>query len=94
MCPELDPIKKVHAIIGGLVISEYIYNEHNEFENDLKVWKRSNDLVYILWSSGQESLDCFFWRVNNIALRMQFTRILNISIKHHPNILEKYKYRN
>ena len=29
--------------------------------------------VYILWSGGQEALDCFFLRMNFIDSRMQFT---------------------
>ena len=75
----------------------YIYSEHNEFKNHLKIWKRSRDDVYILWSGGQEALDCFFWRVNYIDPRIQFTierekeailPFLDISIKRYPNKLE------
>ena len=80
----------------------YIYSEHNEFKNHLKIWKRSRDDVYILWSGGQEALDCFFWRVNYIDPRIQFTierekeailPFLDISIKRYPNQLETKVYR-
>ena len=80
----------------------YIYSEHNEFKNHLKIWKRSRDDVYILWSGGQEALDCFFWRVNYIDPRIQFTierekeailPFLDISIKRCPNKLETKVYR-
>ena len=80
----------------------YIYSEHNEFKNHLKIWGKSRDDVYILWSGGQEELDCFFWRVNYIDSRIQFTierekeailPFLDISIKRYPNKLETKVYR-
>ena len=36
--------------------NEHIYSESNEFRDHLKIWKRSWDDVYILWSGGAEGL--------------------------------------
>ena len=53
--------------------NEYIYSDSNEFRDNIKIWKRSRDDIYILWNGGEEALDCFFWRVNYIVPRIQFT---------------------
>ena len=53
--------------------NEYIYSDSNEFRDNIKTWKRSRDDIYILWNGGEEALNCFFWRVNYIDPRIQFT---------------------
>ena len=40
--------------------SEYIYSNSNEFRDNIKIWKRSRDDIYILWNGGEEALNCFF----------------------------------
>ena len=75
---------------------EYVFNANNEFRNSIKLWKRSRDDVYILWSGGSETLDCFFWQLNCRDPRIEFTierekdgflPILDISIKRCPDKL-------
>ena len=39
---------------------EFVFNERNEFQSYLKAWKRYHDDIYIIWSGGSETLDCFF----------------------------------
>ena len=82
--------------------TEHIYSESNEFRDHLKIWKRSRDDVYILWSGGAEALDCFFWRINYLDPRIQFTMekennnilpFLDLSIKRYPDRLETKVYR-
>ena len=43
---------------------QYVFNDSNPFRQNLKIWKRSRDDVYILWKGGSEALDCFFWQLN------------------------------
>ena len=75
---------------------EYVFNANNEFRNSIKLWKRSRDDVYILWSGGSETLDCFFWQLNYKDPRIEFTierekdgilPFLDISIKSRPDKL-------
>ena len=57
---------------------------------------------YIIWNGGEEALDCFFWKINYIDPRIQFTiereknkvlPFLDVSIKRYPNKLETKIYR-
>ena len=82
--------------------NEYIYSDSNEFRENIKIWKRSRDDIYILWNGGEEALDCFFWRVNYIDPRIQFTiereengilSFSDVSIKRYPTKLETNIYR-
>ena len=82
--------------------NEYIYSDSNEFRDNIKIWKRSRDDIYILWNGGEEALDCFFWRVNYIDPRIQFTierennrvlPFLDMSLKRYPNKIETKIYR-
>ena len=52
---------------------QYVFNDSNPFRQNLKIWKRSRDDVYILWKGGSEALDCFFWQLNYKEPRIQFT---------------------
>ena len=81
---------------------EYVFNANNEFRNSIKLWKRSRDDVYILWSGGSETLDCFFWQLNYKDPRIEFTierekdgilPFLDISIKRCPDKLYTKVYR-
>jgi len=42
---------------------EFVFNKDNEFQPHLKVRKRYRDDIYIVWSGGSETLDCFFLAV-------------------------------
>ena len=55
------------------VENEYIYSNSNEFRDNIKLWKRSRDDIYILWNGREEALDCSFWRINYIDPRIQVT---------------------
>ena len=72
------------------------------FKKNIKIWKRSRDDIYILWNGGEEAFDCFFWRVNYIDPRIQFTierennrvlPFLDMSLKRYPNKIETKIYR-
>ena len=58
--------KSISELIADIYMNwfeeQYIFNDSNPFRNNLKVWKRSRDDVYILWKGGSEALDCFFWQ--------------------------------
>ena len=110
-----ESTQKTHGIPIGKSISgpladiymdwfenEYIYSDSNEFRDNIKIWKRSRDDIYILWNGGEEALDCFFWRVNYIDPRIQFTierennrvlPFLDMSLKRYPNKIETKIYR-
>ena len=45
----------------------------NEFQKYLKAWKRYCDDIYIVWSGGSETFDCFFWQLNYKHPKIQFT---------------------
>ena len=32
-----------------------IYSNSNEFRDNIKIWKRSQDDIYILWNGGEEA---------------------------------------
>ena len=36
--------------------NEYIYSDSNDFRDNIKIWKRSRDDIYILWKGGEEAL--------------------------------------
>ena len=50
-----------------------VFNDSNPFRQNLKIWKRSRDDVYILWKGGSEALDCFFWQLNYKETSIEFT---------------------
>ena len=52
---------------------EFVFNQGNEFQPYLKVWKRYCDDIYIIWSGGSHTLDCFFWQLNYKQPRIEFT---------------------
>ena len=52
---------------------EFVFNKGNEFQPHLKVWKRYRDDIYIVWSGGSETLDCFFWQLNYKHTKIEFT---------------------
>ena len=42
------------------------------FKPYIKSWKRFRDDIYIIWSGGHETLDCFFLQLNYKEPRIQF----------------------
>ena len=81
---------------------QYIFNDNNEFRAFIKSWKRFRDDIYVIWSGGNEALDCFFWQLNYKEPRIQFTiereknntlAFLDISIKRLADRLITNVYR-
>ena len=52
---------------------QYIFNDNNDFRAFVKYWKRFQDDIYVVWSRGNDALDCFFWQLNYKEQRIQFT---------------------
>ena len=81
---------------------EFVFNADNEFQPHLKAWKRYRDDIYIFWSGGSETLDCFFWQLNYKHPKIEFTiererngilPFLDLSIQRLPDKLITKVYR-
>ena len=87
-CPKFYGLPKVHKldvplrpIAATKGSSTYNLAQHHDFEETalsnyhikLKIWKRSVDDVFLIWSHGKYELDLFLQYINGLHLSINFT---------------------
>ena len=51
----------------------YVFNEDNQFRDNVSFWKRQVDDIFFVWKGSKEELELFVWRLNGVEYRVQFT---------------------
>ena len=51
----------------------YVFNDNNQFKDNIVFWKRQVDDIFFVWKGSKEELELFVWLLNGVEYRVQFT---------------------
>ena len=67
---EIDDIMKLLEIS---IETYYVFNDNNQFKDNIVFWKRQVDDIFFVWKGSKEELELFVWLLNGVEYRVQFT---------------------